>query len=167
MMIKIAILCACKGSNYFAINIPGVQLDIYDQSKDAFSFKLDCPVIAHPPCAQWSRLRKFSKPDQKEKSLAAWCKYAVDKCGGILEHPSGSLFMNSFCDKKKTISVDQHWWHFPGRKKTLLYFNHYKPQTHPLNFNQYKYSDITSLHSSARSITTIEFNKWLISCIAN
>lgn len=162
---KIAILCAATNSNYFNISIPGLELDIYDVNKCAYSFKFDCPVIAHPPCAQWSRLRNFSHYKPFEKYLAPFCKYAVDKCGGIMEHPSGSYYMRNFVPRLSTYSINQSWFGYPGQKKTLLYFNRYKPIQHPLSFNLPPVNNISSLSSNLRSLTSVSFNTWLINCI--
>jgi hypothetical protein len=69
--------------------IPGC--DVYDQVRDARTFGLDCPVVAHPPCAQWSRwLYRLSKPRQSEKDLGPWAVEVVRRCGGVLEHPAYS-----------------------------------------------------------------------------
>lgn len=120
------------------------------------------PVIAHPPCAQWSRLHKFSKPDPFIKNLAVICYEKVMQNGGILEHPAGShLFNYVNADWSKIVSVDQHWWNFPGRKRTYLLFHNVKPLSFPLNFNSIPGDISNTLHSSARELTTLSFNKWL------
>ena len=84
---RVAILCARARSIYYEI----AGCDVYDQVRDARTFGLDCPVVAHPPCAQWSRwLYKLSKPRQSEKDLGPWAVEVVRRCGGVLEHPAYS-----------------------------------------------------------------------------
>lgn len=64
----IAILFARSDSIYKTI--PGV--DVYDKERNALSFTGGCPVVAHPPCRGWGRLRKFSNPEPGELDLAIW-----------------------------------------------------------------------------------------------
>jgi hypothetical protein len=84
---RVAILFARARSVYYGI--PGC--DVFDQIRDARTFGLDSPVVAHPPCAQWSRwLFRLAKPRQSEKDLAPWAVDVVRRCGGVLEHPAYS-----------------------------------------------------------------------------
>lgn len=55
----ITILCADDKSSYYQIE----DLDIYNKHRDALTFNGSNPVICHPPCAAFSRMRGFSKPD--------------------------------------------------------------------------------------------------------
>jgi len=86
----ISILCAANKSNYYKIP----NLDIWNKERNAYNFTSSQPVICHPPCAQWSRMRSFSKDCPVEKALAEFCYLQVIKNGGILEHPAGSSFSN-------------------------------------------------------------------------
>lgn len=65
----ITVLCAKKNSVYKTI--PGV--DVWDETRDAYFFTGSNPVITHAPCAQWSRMRNFSKPNADERELAYFC----------------------------------------------------------------------------------------------
>lgn len=161
---KIAVLGVCEKSNYYKVNSPGCELIFYDKAKDMRTFDFSCPVIAHPPCAQWSRVRNFAHDNPEEKKLAHFCLYAVRLCGGILEHPHGSEFMRDVVGYENCISVNQHWWKFPCQKKTLLYFNRCRPLSFPLNFNAVTKTTYDLDHYS-RSKTTLEFNTWLVDCI--
>lgn len=163
---RIAVLGVAVGSNWFSISIPGVELDLFTAERDMLDFDFGCPVIAHPPCAQWSRLRAFSKPDSDTKALAFWCKLAVDRCGGILEHPHGSLFMRQHVGYSKCSSVNQSWFGFPGRKPTLLYCNKVRLLSHPLSFDVPPVRNISDLSSSLRSLCSVEFNTWLALSVA-
>jgi hypothetical protein len=161
MKIKIAALCTLPNSVYKYF--PGIE--VYDKNKDAYSFNLSVPIIAHPPCAQWSRMHKFSKADKKEKDLAVFCFDLVNKNGGVFEHPAGSHFFDYInADHSKIYSVDQHVFNFPARKRTYLYFSKCKPLPQPLNFNAYA-KGVADMHSSKRSYTTAYFANWLIQSI--
>ena len=65
-------------------------VDCFDIERDARTWPGGCPVVAHPPCRAWGRLRQFAKPRDDEKSLAITALAHVRKYGGVLEHPSES-----------------------------------------------------------------------------
>lgn len=157
----ISILCAQHNSNYF--NIEG--LDIWTQERNAYNYTGNNPIIAHPPCAQWSRLHKFAKENKNEKELALHCWDLVNKNGGILEHPSGShLFKYVGADTKKILLVNQYWWGFPARKKTLLYFHNVEPLSHPIRF-EFGRKSINDIRYDKRSLMTLDFCQWLVNCV--
>lgn len=68
--------------------MPGV--DAWDIERDARKWPGGCPVVAHPPCRAWGRLRQFAKPRHDEKDLAPWAVAQVRQWGGVLEHPAES-----------------------------------------------------------------------------
>lgn len=107
-------------------------VDVFDIDRDARTFDLDAPVIAHPPCRAWSRLRHFANPRPDEKDLARWAVLVVRHCGGVLEHPSGSaLFREAGLPKPGSsrrdafggwvLPVSQSWWGHRAEKRTWLY----------------------------------------------
>jgi len=162
---KIAVLCAADDSNYFFL-AQKYNLDIYDRHRDCRTFRFDCPVITHAPCAQWSRMHHFARKDAEVKSLAWFCLEAIYRCGGIFEHPAGSHFFDTANIQKEDIfSVMQHWWGFPGRKRTYLFSNQITFAPVPLNFDAYPGNIAKHLDSKARSLTTLSFNEWLIQSI--
>lgn len=161
---KIAILGVAPKSNYKLIKLPGLELDLYDEERDLRNFDYSCPVITHAPCAQWSRLRKQARVNEEQRQLAFFCYDAVRRCGGIFEHPSGSQFMREVIGYKNCISVDQHWWNYPTRKRTYLYFNGFGQVATPLNFDHYR-TTLDKVNPGDRSTTTMTFNLWLIFCI--
>ena len=163
-MVKISVLGVSKNSFYRSLHVPGVELVLYDKERDMRSFKFDSPVIAHAPCAQWSRLRKFARVNEDEKSLAFFALKAVEVCGGIFEHPHGSMFMRDYIGYDNCYRVNLHQFGFPALKPTLLYFNKVFPVKEPLNFNAVTHK-LSNVRYSSRSKTPIEFNKWLIDCI--
>jgi hypothetical protein len=110
----------------------GDQLDIdcWDKIRDARKWPGGNPCIAHPPCAQWGRLRQLAMNNIELKNLSILAVSQVRQNGGVLEHPSKSTLWKQ-CDLPLpgsidefggyTLSVDQHWWGYPAEKKTFLY----------------------------------------------
>lgn len=79
------------GGAYFGI--PGVEP--WDEARDARNYTGPLPVVAHPPCARWSRLAKFCEVRHGLKvgddggCFSAALK-AVRTWGGVIEHPAFS-----------------------------------------------------------------------------
>lgn len=73
-------------------DMPGV--DAWDAERDARTWPGGCPVVAHPPCRAWGRLRQFAKPRADEKELALFALQQIRKFGGVLEHPAESSLWN-------------------------------------------------------------------------
>lgn len=113
------------GSPYAAF--PGVSL--FDLARDALSFDLSCPVVAHPPCRGWGRLRHLSKHAQTELDLARWSLFVVRHCGGVLEHPIASRLWSAFGIRAGVrdsfggllVPVDQSAYGHRAQKRTGLY----------------------------------------------
>lgn len=127
---KAAVLFARSDSIYKTI--PG--LDVYDMDRDARSYSGGLPVIAHPPCRAWGRLRKFAKPRSDEKDLAFFAVDQVRKNGGVLEHPeSSSLWAAADLPRPAsnrieidayggwTLAIAQFWFGHRAMKRTWLY----------------------------------------------
>lgn len=66
-------------------------LDCWDADRDALGYEGEAPVIAHPPCRAWGRLRTFAKPSPGERFLGIHAVQMVRCFGGVLEHPASSL----------------------------------------------------------------------------
>lgn len=92
----IAALYVAKGGSYW--NLDGV--DPWDESRDARKYAGPHPVVAHPPCQRWGKMWA-GQPlwikrtgERKVKGDDGGCfaeaLYAVQKFGGVLEHPWGS-----------------------------------------------------------------------------
>jgi hypothetical protein len=132
----VAILFAMSPSIYD--ELPGVE--VYDKDRDAKSFPGGMPIVAHPPCAQWGRLRYFARKDVDEKALATWAVDQVREHGGVLEHPVGSSLWREkglpAAGKRDsfggfTLPVHQNWFGHRARKPTLLYIVGVEPRELP------------------------------------
>lgn len=83
---SVAVLFARSNSIYK--QMPGC--DVFDLARDARTYSGTLPVIAHPPCRGWGRLRHMAKVRDDEKDLAHFAIDQVRRCGGVLEHPWAS-----------------------------------------------------------------------------
>ncbi len=100
----------------------------YDEARDARTYCGPWPVVAHPPCGPWGRLKHLHrKPD--EKPLAPHAIQQVRLWGGVLEHPAGSGLWAA-CNLPRpgardswgqTYEVEQVAWGHVARKRTWLY----------------------------------------------
>jgi len=132
----VAILFARADSCYKAL--PGC--DVWDAERDARRWPGGCPVVAHPPCRAWGRLRHFAKPRPDEKALALWAVEQMRKFGGVLEHPASSTLWPVAAlpapGKRDqwggwTLPIHQHWWGHRAEKATLLYIVGCEPANVP------------------------------------
>lgn len=81
-----AVLFARADSIYKTLNA-----DVWDEARDARKYPGSAPVVAHPPCRSWGRLRMLANPAPGERELAFFAVEQVRKFGGVLEHPATSL----------------------------------------------------------------------------
>lgn len=125
-MRTVAVLFARADSVYKTL--PGC--DVYDIDRDARKWPGGTPVVAHPPCRAWGRLRAFAKPRPDEKDLAIFAVDCVRRWGGVLEHPESSSLWTAAglpaIGKRDefggwTLPVPQFWWGHRAMKKTWLY----------------------------------------------
>lgn len=84
----VAVLFARRDSNYKAL----AGVDVWDEDRDARKWPGGCPVVAHPPCRLWAKLRQFAKAKDPamEMQLARDAVRHVQCFGGVLEHPAQS-----------------------------------------------------------------------------
>jgi hypothetical protein len=105
------------------------QLDCYDASRDARTYAGPYPVVAHPPCGPWGKLRH--QYEGAEHDCGPRAVEQVRAWGGVLEHPAHSKLWER-CGLPKpgelgddwgghTIEVDQVEWGHVARKRTWLY----------------------------------------------
>lgn len=67
-------------------------VDAWDEDRDARGWPGGAPVVAHPPCRLWAKLRQFAKASDPvaERQLAVDAIRRVQRFGGVLEHPAES-----------------------------------------------------------------------------
>ena len=133
---SVAVLFARADSVYKTL--PAV--DVWDIERDARKWPGGSPVVAHPPCRAWGRLRTFANPRKGERLCATWAVRQVRQFGGVLEHPSSSTLwpkagLPAPGQRDKyggwTMGIHQHWWGHRAAKATLLYIVGCEPRDIP------------------------------------
>lgn len=124
---RVAVLFARSDSVYKSIS----GLDVYDECRNALTYSGSLPVIAHPPCRGWGRLRHLAKVSPGELELPFFAIDVIRRCGGVLEHPASSrLWIAAYlpapgtgCDSYGgfTFPVYQSSWGHRAPKATWLY----------------------------------------------
>lgn len=105
--------------------------DVWDAERDALRWPGGSPVVAHPPCRAWGRLRQFSLATSAEKVLAPWAVDQVRRYGGVLEHPAESTLWDH-CRLPRPGRMQDDWggwslcikqcdWGHRAEKLTWLY----------------------------------------------
>lgn len=104
--------------------------DCYDEKRNALNYSGSEPVICHPPCRTFSRLKGLTNAPVEEKKLAFWAVDLVRKNGGIVEHPYDSDLWKEINAPKPgtydefggfTVVFDQKDFGYYTRKRTRLY----------------------------------------------
>jgi hypothetical protein len=135
-MREVAVLFARADSVYK--ELPGC--DVWDIERDALKWPGGAPVVAHPPCRAWGRLRQFAKPRDGEKELALWAVDQVRRFGGVLEHPEGSTLWPTVGLPAPgqrdafggwTLAIHQYEFGHRAEKATLLYIVGCDPEDLP------------------------------------
>lgn len=135
-MSPVAVLFARADSVYKTI--PGC--DVYDIHRDARNYAENHPVICHPPCRAWGKLRVMAKPRHDEKDLARLSVSLVRQNGGVLEHPATStLWPDQGLPRPGvfdshggwTLPISQYWFGHKAEKKTFLYIVGVSPSDIP------------------------------------
>jgi hypothetical protein len=107
---------------------PELVFDWWDEERNAKHYNGNNPVVAHPPCGPWSKLRHMctrQDPDCGPRAVEQ-----VREFGGVLEHPEHSKLWEH-CDLPKpgkgsdgygrTFLVRQVAWGHPCVKPTWIY----------------------------------------------
>ena len=117
------------------------DVDPWDETRDARLYAGPHPVVAHPPCARWSRLAGFTEARfglrrGDDGGIFAAALEAVRTYGGVLEHPAYSGAWGSFglprpsiqygwtfslTDQGASCYVEQGRYGLPVKKATWLY----------------------------------------------
>lgn len=132
----VAVLFADSDSIYK--RIPGC--DVWDAERDARHWPGGAPVVAHPPCRAWGRLRTFANVPEGERELAILGVEFVRGWGGVLEHPYKSTlwphlrlplpgerdFYGGF-----TIALPQWWLGHKAEKASWFYIVGISPNEVP------------------------------------
>lgn len=71
---------------------PSRVAEWYDAARDARTYCGPSPVVAHPPCGPWGKLRWNCK--HQDATLAPIGVYQTLEWGGVLEQPEGSVGIN-------------------------------------------------------------------------
>jgi len=101
----------------------------WDEKRDARTYAGPWPVVAHPPCGPWGRLKHLCT--KQARDLAPLAVEQVRRWGGVLEHPQASGVWKH-CQLPKpgelpdawggrTIEVRQVDWGHGCIKPTWLY----------------------------------------------
>jgi len=111
----IAALWCAPDSYYFQYD----NVIVYDETRNAHTYDGPYPIIAHPPCGPWGKLRYFSDEDC-EHGLKAM--ELVHRWGGVVEQPKGSQLFVQYGRGGAIEEVNQGDYGHRARKPTLLYW---------------------------------------------
>lgn len=178
-MKQVAVLFARADSVYKTL--PGC--DAWDIDRDARLWPGGGPVVAHPPCRAWGRLRQFAKPRVGEKELGIHAVGRVREFGGVLEHPAESTLWaacglprpGQFPDEYGGYAIEVQQFHFGHRaeKATWLYIVGCDPEdlppipvragraTHCVRPTK-AYPRLPSITKREREATPPAFAEWLV-----
>ena len=184
----VSVLFTEKKSVYDTID----GIEVYNKERNALTFDGRGPIVAHPPCRAWGRLRAFAKPEPGEKELAIWAVSQVRQHGGVVEHPESSALWAELdlpfgLDRDEyggfTLSVDQFWWGHRARKRSWFYICGIEPSeipAYPIRFDAITHTVSTtmrrkrdwftpkpSISRKERSATPIALAEWLIELASN
>lgn len=166
---KIAVLYARKQSIYKKL-----CCDVWDKERDARLYRGRGPVVAHPPCRAWGRLKAFAKPEPGERDLAPLAVDVVRRNGGILEHPEGSTLwrekdMPRPVEGKDafggyTVLINQSDFGHRAQKATWLYIVGIDIPDLPRAPVELGFPDrlVTQLGRAAREATPERLARWLV-----
>ena len=119
-------------------NVPGI--DLWPESRDARCYAGPWPVVAHPPCSRWCQLagiveKRYGYKRGEDGGCFGSALDAVQRWGGVLEHPAFSMAWPRFGLPRPpasggwistpcggwTCHVEQGLYGHPARKATWLY----------------------------------------------
>jgi len=146
------------------------RVDAWCAARDATRYRGPYPVVAHPPCRGWGRLRHMAKPRPGECELAFFARDAVRQFGGVLEHPQGSAFFRAGGLPRPgeppddfggwSMLVNQSDWGHRALKPTLLYICG-TVSVPPLPAPRTPVSTVENMWRGEREATPLAFALWL------
>lgn len=108
---------------------PRLGVDCWGEDRDARTYEGPGPIVAHPPCGPWGRLRHLYRGTEHDCGPRAVAQ--VHAYSGVLEHPAGSRLWEAVGLPKPgdlwndyrgfTIEVNQVEWGHACVKPTWLY----------------------------------------------
>jgi hypothetical protein len=117
-------------------------VDCWDETRDARHFPGPYPIVAHPPCGPWGRLRHLCR--YQDPALAPLAIEQLIAWGGVLEHPHDSRLWSLFRLPLPgglpqwrggrllwTITVEQSRWGHKCAKRTTLLLADVPPAAFP------------------------------------
>ena len=139
----IAALFVEEGGAYYGLP----DVDPWPEKRDARLYDGPWPVVAHPPCQRWGRYwygqagTPINSPRRKilgdDGGCFAAALHAVERWGGVLEHPEGSHawrvfglpvpprrggWVRAWTPREGwSCCVEQGWYGHRARKATWLY----------------------------------------------
>jgi hypothetical protein len=157
----ISVLCCHSRSVYKSIK----GVDCYDKKRDVFTFDGDNPIIAHPPCRTFSKLRTMVVDPGRDSEIASFVIDKLRRNGGILEQPARSL-MREIYSLGNPFYVDQGWFGYPLSKPTWLWFFDCEPKPLPYKLGLKSLGkEFANMSYYQRSATPRLFAEYLISCV--
>ena len=148
-------------------------VDAWDEVRDASRYLGPWPVVAHPPCRGWGRLRHLAKVRPGELALALFAVDRVRRFGGVLEHPASSQLWQAAGLPRPgerdafggfTYVVHQSWWGHRAPKATWLYVVGVDPSYFPAVPFHLGLSDgrVELMGRAERERTPERFATWLV-----
>lgn len=181
--LTVAVLFARADSHYKALQ----GLDVFDEARDARTWQGGAPVVAHPPCRMWGKLRQFAKGAPHERQLGIDAVRSVQRWGGVIEHPAESTLWAHLGLPTPGRAPDQHggWtaevrqcdWGHKAEKLTWLYIVGCHPDelpplpppgeaTHYIKKNRIGYRPSAgskkTVTKAEREMTPPAFGVWLV-----
>src|SRR5687767_6698288 len=83
---KVAVLWVARDSVYWSF---WPEVELWGVGQDANKYAGPHPIIAHPPCGPWGKLKWKCFRDRRADGIKAI--ELVHQFGGVIEHPVGSL----------------------------------------------------------------------------
>lgn len=124
----VAALYVARNGPYFGLL--GVD-QCWDVERDATTYRGPWPIVAHPACGPWGKLRHLYRGGEGGPELAIKAVDQVRQWGGVLEHPAHSrLWLHCGLPKPGepadehggyTVAINQCDWGHTCRKPTWLY----------------------------------------------